>query len=168
MCGGELQRAPGHSPFRRQFWGFMKEVVSELSLKEIHQFVIHQKPIGAKLEVNPSLLPPLQLCAVFPHFHLEPQIQILSSITLFLLRPVPVTQTSPLVLYTRYFIKEDHLLRVHLRIKYVFVNNVTRDPILPAFWNSSVSWSWLYRNYSTVLPANNDSRSLASWGLIRL
>ena len=34
----------------------MKEVVSELSLKEIHQLVIHQKPIGAKLEVNPSLM----------------------------------------------------------------------------------------------------------------
>lgn len=85
----------------------MKEVVSELSLKEIYQLVIHQKPIGARLEVNPPflhLLPPLQLHAVFPVFHLDPQIQILPSITLFLLRPVPVTHTSPLVLYTRYFI----------------------------------------------------------------
>lgn len=34
----------------------MKEVVSELSLKEIYPLVIHQKPIGAKLEVNLSFL----------------------------------------------------------------------------------------------------------------
>lgn len=50
----------------------MKEVASELSLKEIHQFVM-------KLTLLPlcTSLPPLQQAAVF---HLGPQIQILPSI----------------------------------------------------------------------------------------
>ena len=53
----------------------MKEVVSELSLKEIHQLVM-------KLTLLPfcTSLPPLQQAAVFPLFHLGPQIQILPSI----------------------------------------------------------------------------------------
>lgn len=156
MCGGlkESSRAPGHSPFHRQCWGFMKEVVSELSLKEIYQLVIHQKPIGAKLEVNPSFLHFTSTSATpcsFPCFPSKSSNP--NSTQYYLISP----KTCPC--HTHITLGPVHQIfylgrsspKVHLRIKYVFVKNVMTHLILPAFWNS-LSWSQLYRNYSTILP----------------
>lgn len=86
-------------------------------------------------------LPPLQHPTIFLLFNPGPQIQILPSIILFLLRLAPVTHIT----FGQIFTQEDQFLRVGLRIKYVFVKSVGTNHVLPIFWKLC-----LYHGYAII------------------